>query len=84
MSVQNLPSKISHEGTVKGKPLVQRVKLLLQLTDGTRESDKAFRNIRQTAKLITAEYFDFKTPWRLKRDKIISRAVNHCVRDIPE
>src|SRR5438477_1283684 len=45
--------------------------------DGTHESDKAFNSIRQTAKLITAEYFDFKKPWRLKNDQIISRAVNH-------
>ena len=83
MSVQNLPSKIGLEDTVKGKTLVQRVKLLLKLADSTRESDKAFSNIRQTAKLITAEYFHFKKPWRLKDDQIISRAVNHCVRDMP-
>ena len=84
MSVQNLPSKIGLEDTVKGKTLVQRVKLLLKLADGTRESDKAFSNIHQTAKLITSEYFDFKTSWRFKHDQTISRAVNHCVHDIPE
>ena len=83
MSVQNLPSKIGLEDTVKGKTLVQRVKLLLKLADGTCESDKAFSNVHQTAKLITSEYFDFKTLWRLKRDQIISRPVNHCVHDIP-
>ena len=37
-----------------------------------------------TAKLITSEYFDFETPWGLKRDQTISRAVDKCVRDIPE
>jgi len=37
-----------------------------------------------TAKLITSEYFDFETPWGLKRDQTISRAVDQCVCDIPE
>ena len=84
MSVQNLPSKIGLEDTVKGKTLVQRVKLLLKLANGTHESDKAFSNIHQTVKLITSEYFDFKTSWRFKCDQTISWAVNHCVHDIPE
>ena len=57
--------------------------VLLNLADGTRESDKAFSDIYQTAKLITGEYFDFKEPWRVKGDKIISRAVNQCVHQIP-
>ena len=68
---------------MKSLPLVQRVKQLLNLADGTLTSDKAFSDIRQTAKLITGEYFDFKEPWRVKGDKIISRAVNQCVRQIP-
>ena len=59
------------------------MKLLLKLADGTRESEKAFSNICQTAKLINAKYFDFKKPWRLKDDQIISRAVNHCVHYMP-
>ena len=84
MSVQNSPPKISLEDIVKGKTLVQRVKLLFKLADDTRESDKTFSNIRQIVKLITSEYFDFKTPWRLKRNQTISRTVNHCVRDILE
>jgi hypothetical protein len=69
---------------VKGKTLVGRVKLGLQLADGTFESDKTFRNIRQTAKLITGEYFDFNKSWRKQGDGIISRAVKDCVREIPQ
>jgi len=68
---------------VKSLSFVQRVKQLLNLADGSRASDKVFSDIRQTAKLITGEYFDFKEPWRLKGDKIISRAVNQCIREIP-
>lgn len=68
---------------MKNLSLVQRLKRLLNLADGTRESDKAFSDIRQTAKLITGEYFNFKKPWKLKDDKIVSRAVNQCVREIP-
>ena len=55
-----------------------------QLADGTVQSDKKFRKIHQTAKVITAEYFNFKTSWRSKDDQTISRAVNDCVRNIPE
>ena len=68
---------------MKSLPLVQGIKRLLNLADGTRASDKAFSDIRQTVKLIIGEYFDFKEPWRVKGDKIVSRAVNQCVREIP-
>ena len=78
-----VPPKTNIGDAAKHKSLVGRVKRGLNLADGTVESNKAFRNIRQTAKLIAAEYFDFKKPWRLKDDQIISRAVNHCVHYMP-
>lgn len=82
--VECSPPKPDIDHACKGKTLVGRVKLGLNLADGTAESDKTFRNIRQTAKLITGDYFDFKKPWREQGDGIISRAVKDCIHDIPQ
>ena len=57
-----VPPKTNIGDTAKHKSLVKRVKQGLNLADDTVESNKAFRNICQTAKLIAAEYFDFKKP----------------------
>ena len=78
-----VPPKTNIGDATEHKSLVGRVKRGLNLADGTVESNKAFRNIRQTAKLIAAEYFDFKKPWKSKDERTISTAVKECVREIP-
>ena len=83
MPVESSPPKTNIGDAAKHKSLVGRVKRGLNLADGTVESNKAFRNIRQTAKLIAAEYFDFKKPWKSKDERTISTAVKECVREIP-
>jgi len=82
--VKSSPPKPDIDDVGKGKTLVGRVKLGLKLADGTPESNRTFRNIRQTAKLITGDYFDFKKPWSKQRDGIISRAVKDCILEIPQ
>jgi hypothetical protein len=70
--------------TANEKSLVGRVKQGFNLADGTAKSDKAFRDIRKTARLVTGEYFDYMKPWKDKQWSLISRAVKDCARNIPE
>ena len=65
-------------------PLVKRVKRELKLDDGTAESDSKFNAIRQTAKLVCGEFFDFKKSWKQHKHRIAAKAVNACVQAIPE
>jgi hypothetical protein len=69
---------------VNQKSLVGRVKQAFNLADGTAKSNKAFRDIRKTAKLVTGEYFDYTKPWNGKKWSLISHAVRDCVHNIPE
>src|SRR5437762_14120599 len=82
--VESSPPKPDIDDAVKGKTLVGRVKLGFKLADGTPESNKTFRNIHQTAKLITGDYFDFKKPWSKQCDGIISWAIKDCILEIPQ
>ena len=64
--------------------LVARVKQGFNLADGTAESDKTFRDIRATAKLIIGDYFDYTKPYSDKSRAVVSRAVKDCTGEIPE
>lgn len=84
MPVESSRPKINITKAGKGnQSLVGRVKQGLNLANGTVESDKVFRDIRKTAKLVTGEYFDYTTPWSHKGRELISRAVKDCTREIP-
>src|SRR5436309_11529623 len=80
MPIESSPPKTNIGDAAKHKSLVGRVKRGLNLADGTVESNKAFRNIRQTAKLIAAEYFDFKKPWKSKDERTITTTGGRVVR----
>jgi hypothetical protein len=84
MSVESSAPKTRIAKAANGKTsLVRRVKQGFNLADGTVESDRTFRDIRTTARLIIGDYFDFTKPFKEKNREVISRAVEDCVRQIP-